>query len=195
MQSKQHMEAFVADLLQARLPPFYYYHNYEHSLYVMEKAVEIGEQENCTTSEIELLKAAALWHDAGYVKTYINHEEEGCVLARKHLPDFGFSADDINTICGMIMATKVPQSPKNKLEEIIADADLEYLGTADAGTKADLFFKELHHLNPSLTKSDWDKTQVSFLQKHQYFTRYCKENKETVKQDYLKELLKRQPFS
>lgn len=55
----------------------------------------------------------------------------------------------------MIMATKIPQSPKNKLEEIIADADLEYLGTDEAAKKADDFFKELHHLHPSLTKEEW----------------------------------------
>lgn len=193
MQNKQHMEAFVTDFLKANLPPWYYYHSCEHSLYVMNKVVEIGEQENCTTEEIELLKTAALWHDAGYVKSYTNHEEEGCVLVRNYLPEFGFMAGEIKTICGMIMATKIPQSPKNKPEEIIADADLEYLGTADTGTKADLFFKELQHLNPSLTKADWDNTQISFLQKHHYFTRYCKENKEPIKQNYLNELLKKQP--
>lgn len=188
MQSKQKLETFVTGFLQTNLPAFYYYHNYEHSLYVMEKAVEIGQQENCTAGEMELLKAAALWHDTGYIKTYANHEAEGCVLAWKYLPGFGFGVREINTICGMIMATKIPQLPKNKMEEIIADADLEYLGTADAGAKADLFFKELQHLNPLLTKAEWDKTQISFLQNHHYFTRYCKENKEPVKSAYLNKL-------
>ena len=188
MQSKQSMEVFVISFLQTYLPPFYYYHNYEHSLYVMEKAVEIGQQENCSAAEIELLRAAALWHDAGYIKTYADHEEAGCVLARQYLPEYGFTAEDVNKICGMIMATKIPQSPKNKLEEIIADADLEYLGTEDAGAKADLFFKELHQLNPSLTKAEWNKTQVSFLQEHKYFTTFCKKNREPVKNDYLTRL-------
>ena len=188
MQSKQSMEVFVISFLQTYLPPFYYYHNYEHSLYVMEKAVEIGQHENCSAAEIELLRAAALWHDAGYIKTYADHEEAGCVLARQYLPEYGFTAEDVNKICGMIMATRIPQSPKNKLEEIIADADLEYLGTKDAGAKADLFFKELHQLNPSLTKAEWNKTQVSFLQKHKYFTAFCKKNREPVKNDYLTRL-------
>ena len=89
----------------------------------------------------------------------------------------------------MIMATKIPQSPQNKLEEIIADADLEYLGTESAGVKADLFFNELQHLNPSLTKAEWDKTQISFLQQHHYFTGFCKENREQVKTAYLQWLI------
>lgn len=193
MHINKQMKDFVINLLKTKIPATYYYHNCDHSLYVIQKAAEIGKHENCSVKELELLTAAALWHDAGYINTYQGHEEAGCVLAREYLPGYGFSVEEINNICGMIMATKIPQSPTNKLEEIIADADLEYLGTKDAGTKADLFFKELHHLNPSLTKSDWDKTQVSFLQNHHYFTRYCKENKEPGKQNYLNELLKRQP--
>jgi len=193
MQSKQHLKAFVVSFLKTSLSPFYYYHNYEHSLYVMEKAAEIGLQENCTAEEMELLKAAALWHDAGYVKSYANHEAEGCVLAWKYLPGFGFGIEEITTICGMIMATKIPQSPTNKLEAIIADADLEYLGTKEAAGKADLFFKELQHLNPSLTEAEWNKTQIAFLQQHHYFTAYCKKNKEPLKNDYLKSLLNYQP--
>lgn len=186
MQSKQHMAAFVTDFLKSKLPSFYYYHNYEHSLYVMEKVIEIGQQENCTAEEIELLKAAALWHDAGYVKSYANHEAEGCELAWKYLPGFGFGIQDITSICGMIIATKIPQSPTNKLEEIIADADLEYLGTKEAGSKADLFFKELQYLDPSLTKTEWNKTQITFLEQHKYFTNFCRKNREPVKNAYLK---------
>ncbi len=189
MQSKTHMKEFVIDLLNNNLPLFYYYHNYLHTLYVMEKSVEIGQAENCREEEIKLLKAAALWHDSGYIVTYEGHEAAGCILARQYLPEYGYIPGEIETICGMIMATRIPQSPKNKLEEIIADADLEYLGTADAGTKADLFFKELQYLNPSLTKTDWDNTQISFLQNHHYFTGYCNENKEHIKQAYLKNLI------
>ena len=43
MQSKMPMKEFVISLLKSEIPDNYYYHNYEHSLYVMEKAIEIGE--------------------------------------------------------------------------------------------------------------------------------------------------------
>jgi uncharacterized protein len=183
------MEAFVIGLLKTKLPFFYYYHNYEHTLYVLDKAIEIGQQESCTPSEIELLRAAALWHDAGCINKYAGHEKESCLLAQQYMPAYGYSADDIAKVCGMIRATKIPQSPKNKLEEIIADADLEYLGTDSAASTANKLFKELQHLNPSLTKAEWDRMQISFLQKHHYFTWYCKENREPVKLKYLNKLI------
>jgi uncharacterized protein len=189
MQSKLHMKEFVIDLLKDNLPVCYYYHNHEHTLYVQEKAIQIGRHQSCTEKEMELLSAAALWHDTGYINSYTGHEEASCKLAAKYLPEYGFSENDIKKICGMIMATKVPQLPKNKLEEIIADADLEYLGTICVTEKADSLFKELQSLTPSLTKAAWDKMQIAFLQTHHYFTAYCKEKKEPVKQAYLKELM------
>jgi uncharacterized protein len=182
------MKDFVTKLLNENLPAFYYYHNYEHTLYVADKVIEIGKEEGCTQAQIDLLYVAALWHDTGYIKTYTHHEEESCELARHHLPAFGCSAANINIICGLIMATKIPQSPKNKLEQVIADADLEYLGTSNAAVRANDLFIELQTINPLLTKQQWNKTQVLFLEHHQYFTRYCKENKEWVKREYLNKL-------
>lgn len=189
MPNKLLMTNFVVDLLQDNIPLCYYYHNYEHTLYVQEKAIEIARHEGCTEKEIELLNAAALWHDTGYINTYKNHEEESCSLAKKYLPEYGFTRPEITVICGMIMATKVPQLPNNKLEEIVADADLEYLGTAAATTKSEDLFLELRSLTPSLTKKTWDQIQVSFLQSHHYFTAYCKIKREPVKENYLQELI------
>jgi uncharacterized protein len=189
MPNKPYMKEVVTALLKDNIPLCYYYHNYEHTLYVHEKVIQIGRHEGCNEKEIELLSAAALWHDTGYINTYANHEAAGCVLAKKYLPEYGFAENDITIITGMIMATKVPQMPKNKLEEIIADADLEYLGTINAAEKSELLFKELHALIPSITVAAWNKMQVSFIQNHHYFTRYCKEYKEPLKQEYLKELL------
>ena len=182
------MQDFVVSLLTEKLPPHYYYHNVEHTLYVMEKAIEIGREEKCTDEEIGLLQVSALWHDAGCISNYENHEKESCVLARQHLPGFGFLDDEIIKVCRLIMATKIPHMPKNKLEKIIADADLEYLGTTDAATKAGYLYLELQYLNPALTEAEWNRIQISFLQKHHYFTNFCIENREPFKQKYLNSL-------
>ena len=189
MHINKQLNDFVINLLKTKIPVNYFYHNYKHTLYVIDKVIEIGDQENCTAKELELLSAAALWHDTGYINTYKGHEEESCVLARQYLPGYAFSPDDINTICGMIMATKIPQSPQNKLEEIIADADLEYLGTSNAAIFANHLFKELNALNPLLTEEAWNNTEINFLTAHRYFTGYCKANKEHIKQSYLKSLI------
>jgi HD superfamily phosphodiesterase len=189
MQSKQEMKEFVISLLKDNLSENYYYHNYKHTLYVIDIAAEIGKAEACTPAEMELIATAALWHDTGYIRTYKNHEEESCNLASLYLPEYGYSADDINTVCGMIMATKIPQSPKNKLEEILADADLEYMGTSSFDNTADDLYRELKFINPELTEEKWNQVQISFLQKHHYFTRYCKEKRDPVKQDFLNKLI------
>ncbi len=188
MQNKNPMQQFVIDMLKAKLPLNYYYHNYEHTLYVQKKVNEIGKQENCTQRELELLTVAALWHDTGYIETYAGHEEVSCLLAKKYLPLYGYSKKDIDIILGMIMATKILQTPKNRLEEIMADADLEYLGTKDAGEIAHLLFKELQSLNPSLTAASYNTLQIKFLNTHHYFTTYCKINKDPIRNAYHKKL-------
>ena len=97
MQSNQQMTEFVITLLKKHIPATYYFHDYEHTLYVVDKTIEIAKQEHCTSKEITLLSVAALWHDVGYIKTYVGHEAESCSYAKQYLPGYGFSADDINT--------------------------------------------------------------------------------------------------
>ena len=75
--------------------------------------------------DLSLLKTAALWHDVGFINKNIGHEEEGCVFVKKYLPDYGYTNSEIEIICGLIMATKIPQSPNTKLEQIIADANMK----------------------------------------------------------------------
>ena len=189
MQNKFLMKDFIIEFLDQNLPETYYYHNHFHTIYVAEIAAEIGKHEKCSAYELDLLNVAALWHDTGYIKTYKNHEEESCKFTRQCLPEYGYSIAEIDQICGMIMATKIPQSPNNKLEKILADADLEYLGTESAQTKSASLMLEIQSINPSLTEEKWNQMQISFIQNHQYFTRFCKENRESVKQNYLNKLI------
>lgn len=190
MHIKQEMVDFVINLLNNKIPDTYYYHNVEHTLYVMQNVVEIGKAENCTELEIELLKTAALWHDTGYINIYVGHEAESCLLARKYLPVYGYRDNDIEKICGMIMATKIPHTPKNKLEEVIVDADLAYLGTEQAAILANNLFRELNLLNPALSKEAWNNTEIGFLESHRYYTNYCLKNMQPHKMVYLNSLIK-----
>lgn len=182
------MYSFVMGLLKNKLPVEYSYHNYRHTEYIIEKVVEIGMEENCTPGDIELLKLAALWHDVGYINTYEGHEEEGCKLVRKHFPEFGIPRKETEIVCDLIMATRIPQHPRNKLEQIIADADLEYLGTPNVSTMAENFYHELKSRNPDLSHEEWNKAQISFIGNHRYFTNYCLKNREPLKQEYLQHL-------
>lgn len=185
------MREMIVGLLRNELSPAYYYHNVDHTLYVAQVAVEIGKEMNCSSDQLDLLETAALWHDAGLTQVYYDHEEAGCALVNKYLPDFGYSSLQIQQINRMIMATKLPQRPFSLMEEIVADADLEYLGTALAQERADDLYRELKQRDPSLTREAWNTQQINFLSAHNYFTQFCKENREPLKQEYLKELLEK----
>ena len=62
---------------------------------------------------------------------YNNHEYFSTLVAREILPTYYYTRSQIDTICELIMATKLPPKPRNKLEEIMCDADLDYLGRSD----------------------------------------------------------------
>ena len=135
-----------------------------------------------------LLKVAVLYHDSGFTKTYRNHEEVGCDMAKADLPSFGFTPAEIEIICGMIWATKIPQNPKNKLEYIIADADLEYLGTDDFERIGRTLFEEIKIYLGVESERQWNIIQVGFLKGHSYHTNFCKKHREAEKQKNLKEI-------
>ena len=112
----QKAEAFILDCLQKELSTDLTYHGYHHTLDVMDAAMHIAAQENLSAHEINLLRVAVAFHDSGFIYTHKNHEEKGCQLAKEYLPGFHFTAEQTAAICLMIMATKIPQHPKTKLE-------------------------------------------------------------------------------
>lgn len=69
------------------------------------------------------------------------------------------------------MATKLPPRPKNLLEMIICDADLDYLGRSDFIPVSNNLYKELHEHGRLGTLQDWNELQIKFIEQHQYFTK------------------------
>lgn len=180
---------FIVAKLRAELSEQLHYHGLHHTLDVLKMAAEIGEQEGIGTHNMVLLKTAALFHDAGFVKNkHAGHEAEGCIIARAELPKFDYQPADIETICGMIMATKIPQSPTTLLEEIICDADLDYLGRNDFYRIGNSLFEEMLAYQLITDEFAWNRLQVSFLNAHRFHTRTNKQLREPVKRLYLEEL-------
>lgn len=175
----------VMGTLEQDLPYWLKYHNAAHTNYVLQQAVTIALHENISGRDLCLVKIAALYHDAGFLINHENHEELGCDLASRELLDTQLSQAEIDTVCGMIQATNIPQKPKNILEKIVADADLEYLGTDNFEEFGGNLYKELLHFNPRLSLKEWDKIQIDFLSNHSYHTNYCKIHKEPKKRQNL----------
>lgn len=170
------IEDLVMDILENGLDKNLFYHGVHHTKEVVKNSIFIAKQEEIDQSDIELLKIAALLHDVGFVETYTGHEEESCKIAKKILPGFDINSTQIEQICGMIMATKIPQNPKNLLEKIIADADLMYLGTDKFVEVGNTLFEELKANKKISSELEWNKIQVSFLNAHSYHTNYCIKN-------------------
>ncbi len=189
MQNNDAAKRFVIKMLEEKIPPLYHYHNIEHTLYVARQAAHIGKMEKCSSQQMDILVAAALWHDTGFIHIYDGHELESCRLAREQLPQFGFLTKEIETVCGIIMATRYPQQPYTKLECIVADADLEYLGTENAVAFAQKLYEELKQTGMLKNEEEWNRKQLVFLQTHRYHTAWCKKHREPAKQQYLKTLL------
>lgn len=174
--------------MRKELPPELTYHCYAHTLDVFRVTKELCKAENISKSDTKIAKTAALFHDSGFINVYNNHEEEGCRMAKTYLPGFGYEKEDIDTICGMIMATKIPQSPKNKLEEIICDADLDYLGREDFYQIGYTLFEEFKLHGVVTDEEGWNRLQVGFLNSHEYFTPTNLSRRAPQKQRFLKKL-------
>ncbi len=177
---------YILAKLRTELSDKLLYHGLHHTLDVLQAAKALCESEGVRGHSATLVKTAALFHDAGFIHNkHAGHEYEGCLMARSVLPGFGYSGSDIETICGMIMATKIPQSPTNLLEEIICDADLDYLGRDDFFSIGTSLFQELSAYNLLHGEQAWNRLQVSFLSGHHFHTQTNKTLREPVKQQYL----------
>lgn len=181
------MEVLVA--LEKELPFYLTYHSVQHTKNVINDAMQIANHENVSAADMMKIKIAALLHDTGFMTTYQNHEEASCVYAKKVLSKYKISTEDLEHICEMIMATKIPQSPKDQCGKILADADLAYLGTDHFGKISSLLFDELKHINPMFDLQTWNQIQIKFLTNHQYFTNYCMANKAVIKDAHLQNLI------
>ena len=112
-------------------------------------------------------------------------------MAEEILPKYGYSEQHINQIKDLIFVTQIPHQPKNKLEEIICDADLDYLGRDDFHEIADKLRRELKEHGKIDSDRKWDEMQVAFLNMHKYFTPTAIASRQEKKAQNLKEVMER----
>jgi len=176
---------FVLDMLRSELSPSFTYHNVDHTKDVMRAVKEIGSLEQVDDDELQLLLTAALFHDAGFLISAKDHEMHSCDIAGRHLPHYGYTNGQLEEICQLIMATKMPQQPKNHLEEIICDADLDYLGRNDFFDISKTLYEEMKILGSIASFKEYLILQLDFLSEHRYFTSAAKDLRNEVKEKNL----------
>jgi len=159
----------IEQFLLENLPKKYTYHTIEHIRDVVKQTERIAKKEKVEKSVFQDIKLAAWLHDVGYIWEPTRHEARGAEYATSILTEMKFPKSKISLITGMIMATKLPQSPKNQLEQIICDADLDYLGRDDYAINSNNLLQEIE-LTKKLKAKDWLQIQEKFLKAHGYFT-------------------------
>ncbi|MFN5224643.1 MAG: phosphohydrolase [Bacteroidota bacterium] len=179
---------YMMSRLERELSPRLHYHNVEHVRDVLSAALRIGQAEGVDTSGLELIGVAAVFHDSGFILDSKEHEATGVLFARDYLPGLGFSENELEVICGMIMATRVPQQPLNDWQMIICDADLDYLGRKDFFETGNKVFREMVELGQIATEREWNEMQVRFLTEHHYFTQTSIRDRKPQKDAHLEQV-------
>lgn len=179
---------FVLDKLRNELSSDLRYHDVDHTRDVMQAVQLIAQQEGINTYDFSLLSTAALLHDTGFTMSPGNHEVSSCKIAMEVLPHYGYSKENIEKVCSLIMATKVPQQPKGLLQQIICDADLDYLGRPDFFIRSEKLYEELMLLGDISSRAEFLQMQLKFLAEHQYFTNTAKRLRNKQKEEHLTKL-------
>lgn len=180
----------VLDMMEQSLPDKLFYHNIKHTIDVVTEVELIGWAERLSEEEILILKLAGLFHDSGHVIDYDNHEFHGAEIAKRMLVKYHYSDEILEKVCHLIMVTKFPPEPKDILEKVICDSDLDYLGRADFIPVSNMLFEELKVRNLIGSFNDWNKKQLSFIKKHQYFTDTAQNLREVNKNKQIARLQK-----
>jgi len=176
----------ILDDLTEKLPGHLTYHSLSHIIDVANVCNRYIDYYMVSERAARLIRIAAVAHDYGYIYTPVEHEERSIVEIHPLLN--GYSDSEISVISGLIRATKVPQQPQNLYEEIIADADLDYLGRDDYGAISEGLYKEFLHFGVVKNESDWLELQVKFLDGHRFNTSWAKMHRSDSKQRVLQKL-------
>jgi uncharacterized protein len=170
------------------LKPSLHYHNSAHTLDVIAKVEDIARLEGIVNPEqIFILRMAALFHDSGFLYVYKNHEEKSCEIMKEELVSLDLPDHVIDQIVHLIMMTKLPPNPSNHLEQIICDADVDYLGRDDFFEISNRLKAEFLEYGIVKDESEWQEKQIRFFEFQKFFTRTSQGRRMTKKNEiYLK---------
>ncbi|MFN5147514.1 MAG: adenylate/guanylate cyclase domain-containing protein [Flavobacteriia bacterium] len=171
----EHMRRDILNRLKALLPEEVVYHDLSHTLNVEKAAIRFAKLEGVNEEDILLLRTAVLYHDAGFILQYHSNEEFAATMASNSLPGFGYSEAQTKIVVDIIRSTVSNQSPQTLLQQIMCDADHDYLGRADYYNVAKKLRVEMENFGEVMTEQAWIEFQLNFLEKvHQYYTETAK---------------------
>lgn len=179
---------YIISELTEKLPLDLYYHAVHHTIDVLRFSEILAVAEGVTGDDLLLVQTAAAYHDSGFLEQYNNNEPIACDIVKKTLPGFNYTDSQIEKICKIIMATRIPQKPVDILGEIVCDADLDYLGTYEFYSQGDDLRKEMAARDTTMSDRVWIQLEIDFLEQHSYHTATCKMLRNELKAKHISEL-------
>jgi exopolyphosphatase/pppGpp-phosphohydrolase len=163
---------YILGRMSKELNPSLTYHTVEHTLDMHGAVIRLMEMEKIVDEHERLLiETAAIYHDAGMMISYNDHETQSVLIAGEMLPKFGYSLEDIDEVAGLILVTKLPQMPTTLHEKILCDADLDSLGRDDFFVESFKLQLEWNLNRICLTNlEEWLTFEIKFFTGHTYFT-------------------------
>ena len=185
---------YVENLFKDKLSSVYFYHNFVHTTYAVNKAEEIINNSEVSAEEREKVLLALWFHDVGFTDCNgEGHEKKGVEIVTEFLLRENASREYIDDVAKLIMSTEKYHQPQDFLEEIMKDADFSHISSPFYNDSAEALRKEMELTGgPCFSTDEWNLLNVDFLKnKHTYFTAYAKENWEPLKLKNVKKLEKK----
>lgn len=171
----EHMRLDIINRLKALLPEEVVYHDIAHTLNVEKAAIRFAKLEGVNEEDILLLRTAVLYHDAGFILQYHSNEEFAVTMAMNSLPGFGYSEFQTNTVIEIIRSTGSGRTPETLLQQIMGDADHDYLGRADYYNVAKKLRLEMENFDEFMSDQEWIEFQLKYLEDiHRFYTETAK---------------------
>ena len=189
----QKAKNYVEILFKDKLSSVYFYHNFIHTTFTVNKAEEIIKNSSVSKEDEEKVLLALWFHDTGYIECAQNHEEEGVKIMKSFLEKENYPEDSIEDISKLILATKITYEPQNFLEQIVKDADCSHFASHDYNDISDGLRKEWELTNVRCFSNDeWNAGNLDMLKnKHKFYTDYAKQNWQPLKEKNIKKIAKK----
>ncbi len=182
---------YVSKYLKDNLPDSIVFHTFEHAKYVVDCAEYIGKNSGLSEPELNMVKLCAWFHDAGWAINPEDNEKDGAKIAGDFLVSKSIDPAVITEVKESILATKIPQQPKDIIAKVLCDADLMHLSEADYFERIENMRQEWINLRgEKVSKRKFHSTSVKFFQRHTYHTDFAKKELEPKKEENLKLLQK-----
>ena len=184
---------YVEILFKDKLSSVYFYHNFIHTAYTVNKAEEIMKSTPVSEEDQEKVLMALWFHDTGYIECAMNHEERSVEIMKNFLHEENYPENYIADIEKLILATKINHEPQGLLEKIVKDADFSHFAGHDYNDISDALRKEWELTNVRCFSNDeWNAGNLDMLKnKHTFYTDYAKENWEPLKKKNIKKIEKK----